>query len=231
MVGSASPSGAERSGAGGSGAGGSTRTDRRRAATRARILVAADRLFAERGYEATSVEGIADAADVAVRTIYLHFPSKAAMLLAYFDDWLDAFVAAIVARPVDEPIDRTVEAALGVMAREGWTDRRYDEMPAPYPTVEFLGGGPPEIAGHILHSWVRAQDVIAADARERGGHGVDSLVPRARAAAVFAAWVATLLVAGESAREGRQPPEASGHELGAALLAVIARGATPPPAP
>lgn len=203
----------------------STRTDRRRAATRERILRAADRLFAERGYEATSMEGIAEAADVAVRTIYLHFPSKAAMLLAYFDDWIAAFVAALAARPVDEPIDRAVEAALGVVAEGGWTDRRYDEAPVTYPTVEFLGGGPPEIAGHILHTWVRAQDAIAADVRERGGYGPDALEPRARAAAVFAAWVATLLVAGESLREGRQPPRPSGHSLGAALLQIIARGA------
>lgn len=202
-----------------------SRTDRRKAATRDRILRAADRLFAEQGYEATSMEGIAEAADVAVRTIYLHFRSKAAMLLAYFDGWLDAFVAAIAARPVDEPIDRTVQEALGTMTRSGWTDRRYEEMPAPYPTVEFMSGGPPEIAGHILHSWVRAQDAIAADARERGGFGPDALEPRARAAAVFAAWAATLLVVGESAREGRHPPEASGHELGSALLAIIARGA------
>ena len=37
------------------------------------------------------MEDISVAADVAVRTIYLHFDSKAAVLLTGFDDWLDDF--------------------------------------------------------------------------------------------------------------------------------------------
>ena len=185
---------------------------------------AADELFAERGYEATSIQAIAEQADVAVRTIYLHFPSKAAILLAHFDSWVEAFVAEIAACPVDEPVAQTVRAALDAMERSGWADRRYSETRLVYPTVEFLQGGSPEIAGHILHTWVKAQAAIAADARERGGLPPEALEPRARAAAVFAAWIATLLVAGENLAEGRTPPYASGNELGAALLETITRG-------
>ncbi|MBX3094511.1 MAG: TetR family transcriptional regulator [Cryobacterium sp.] len=196
---------------------------RRKAATRSRIITAADRLFTTRGYANTSMEDIADAADIAIRTIYLHFPSKAAIHLASFDSWLDAFVLAVVARPIEEPVADAVTAALQHMTASGWDDHSYGEMPGPHPTVEFLGSGPPEIAGHIMHSWVRAQDEIARDAVARGGFAPESLHPRARAAAVFAAWVATLLVARDGFEAASLPSEATGNTLGGEILRLFAR--------
>ena len=53
--------------------------------TRREILEAARRLFAERGYVATSVADIADAAGVAVQTIYARLGSKRGMLMALID--------------------------------------------------------------------------------------------------------------------------------------------------
>lgn len=68
--------------------------DARKAQTRQRIIRAADQLFATKGYVGTSMEDISIEADVAIRTIYLHFDSKAAVLLAYFDAWLDELLDA-----------------------------------------------------------------------------------------------------------------------------------------
>lgn len=200
-----------------------SRMDRRKAATRLRIVSAADKLFTRLGYANTSMEEIADAADVAIRTIYLHFPSKAAIHLAYFDSWLDAFVLAILARPIDEPVADAVTAALNDMELSGWEDHSYGEMSGPHPTVEFLGAGPPEIAGHIMHSWVRAQDEIARDAVARGSFPSGSLRPRARAAAVFAAWVATLLVARDGFESSSLPDDSTGNTLGGEILRLFAR--------
>jgi len=50
--------------------------------TRLRILDAAETLFADRGYPATTVEGIAGAAGVAVDTVYAAFGSKRGVLQA-----------------------------------------------------------------------------------------------------------------------------------------------------
>jgi AcrR family transcriptional regulator len=50
--------------------------------TRLRILDAAQRLFAEKGYAATTVEAIAAAAGVAVDTVYASFGSKRGVLQA-----------------------------------------------------------------------------------------------------------------------------------------------------
>src|SRR5437763_13117182 len=65
-----------------------TRVDRREQMarqTRRDILAAARRLFAERGYAATSINDIAAEAGVAVQTIYARLGSKRGMLLALVD--------------------------------------------------------------------------------------------------------------------------------------------------
>ena len=62
------------------------RRERKRAATRAAIIQAAERLFAERAYEAVTVDEIAAAADVAKGTVYNHFPSKEDVAAALADD-------------------------------------------------------------------------------------------------------------------------------------------------
>jgi AcrR family transcriptional regulator len=58
---------------------------RRGSSTRQRIMIEAARLFAEQGYDATSVDTIAQAAGIAAPSIYKHFPTKHAVLLAVTD--------------------------------------------------------------------------------------------------------------------------------------------------
>jgi AcrR family transcriptional regulator len=53
-----------------------------KAQTRQRLLDEAQRLFRERGYAATSLEQVADAADVTKGAIYGHFSSKEDLLLS-----------------------------------------------------------------------------------------------------------------------------------------------------
>ena len=50
--------------------------------TRQRLLAEAQRLFRERGYAATSLEQIADAAEVTKGAIYGHFASKEDLMLS-----------------------------------------------------------------------------------------------------------------------------------------------------
>jgi len=55
---------------------GSSRAERRRARTATAIRDAGERLFIGRGYSATTMEDLAEEADVAVGSIYAHFGSK-----------------------------------------------------------------------------------------------------------------------------------------------------------
>jgi len=68
----------------------------RRAATVAMILEGARRLFATNGFDATSIDDIAEAAGVAKGAVYHHFASKEAVFLRVLED----VQAAIAAAPV-----------------------------------------------------------------------------------------------------------------------------------
>lgn len=61
-------------------ASGEGRRERKKRELRGRIYEAARRLFVSQGFDATTVAQIAEAADVAQATFFLHFPSKAAVL-------------------------------------------------------------------------------------------------------------------------------------------------------
>ena len=203
------------------------RQERRKAATRAKIQAAAEVLFSEQGYSETSIEDISEAADVAVRTIYTHFPSKASIMLAYFDSWVDAFIGEVLQRPVEEPVIDTVRAALSAMNDAGWVDRVENDDVRVHPLVEHLGSGAPDIAGHILQRWMREMQNIAADTAARGSHPQGSLESTARGVAVFSAWIAAMSAARsrlESETPGMLPPHATGSSLGLDVFALITSG-------
>ena len=66
-----------------------TRQERKKQRTRALIRETAWELFAAHGYDATTIKAIADAADVAPRTVTIHFPAKDDLLFAD-DDYFGA---------------------------------------------------------------------------------------------------------------------------------------------
>jgi AcrR family transcriptional regulator len=89
--------------------------------TRRRIVAAARRLFAERGYAATSIEAVAEDVGVAVRTVYAAFGNKIAILGAICDEWLsDANVITLVMAAADAPDPRQVLGLLAQAARQQW---------------------------------------------------------------------------------------------------------------
>ena len=64
------------------------RADARR--NRERLLVAAGAAFAERGADDVSLEEIARRAGVGIGTLYRHFPTRRALLEAFYQDQVDA---------------------------------------------------------------------------------------------------------------------------------------------
>jgi AcrR family transcriptional regulator len=89
--------------------------EEKKAQTRQRLQEQALRLFAEHGYEATTVEQIAAAAGVSHMTFFRYFPTKEDVVLS--DDYDPMLAALIRARPRSEhPIVR-IHAAV----REGLT--------------------------------------------------------------------------------------------------------------
>lgn len=64
------------------------RREKKRELTRRQMLEAAQNLFLSKGFEDTSVDEIAEAADVAKGTFYYHFKSKSDVLLAMSLEYL-----------------------------------------------------------------------------------------------------------------------------------------------
>jgi AcrR family transcriptional regulator len=82
--------------------------ERKKQQTRETIARAAHTLFAERGYHATTLPEIAEAADVSTRTIFAYFPSKEDILFSEFALIKDALAQALAERPEGEDALETV---------------------------------------------------------------------------------------------------------------------------
>ena len=92
------------------------RRERKVAETRRAILDSARALFETEGYAETTVEQIADAADVAVRTFFRYFPTKESLLFAEFDEVRRTMLDELRARPVEEGPLQSVIQSLRSMA-------------------------------------------------------------------------------------------------------------------
>ena len=91
--------------------------ERKKARTRRALVEAALRLFAERGFEATTVAEIAEAADVSPRTFFTYFPAKEDVLFADAQDRIDRLQDALAKRAPDESLlDALRRAAREVLA-------------------------------------------------------------------------------------------------------------------
>jgi AcrR family transcriptional regulator len=78
--------------------------ERSKARRRAAIIRAAYELFAERGYDATTVADIAEAAEVSPRTVAMYFPAKQDIALSRFSDGVASLTDAIRDRQPGETL-------------------------------------------------------------------------------------------------------------------------------
>src|ERR1700676_5281380 len=69
--------------------------ERKKQKTRDTIIKVALELFTERGYEQTTIAEIAEAADVAPRTIFAYFPSKEDILFCDLPDVQERLAQAL----------------------------------------------------------------------------------------------------------------------------------------
>ena len=99
------------------------RRGRKRSQTRAALADAALRLFAEKGYDNTTIEDITDVVDVSSRTFYQYFASKEDVLFTDVDH--EPFLAAIRAQPSDSSDLEAIRDAY--LVRMPNKDRSVDE--------------------------------------------------------------------------------------------------------
>jgi AcrR family transcriptional regulator len=140
----------------------------RRAATTEAILKAGRRLFGERGFAATTIDDIAEAARVAKGAVYHHFATKEAVFEAVFEQ---------VSHDLVLEIDRAARTEKDVLAAMVAGTQHYFAACAKGPTGQIILRDGPAVLG-----WERWREI---DARHFGGK-----IPRALAAAMDASLIA-----------------------------------------
>ncbi len=143
----------------------------------AEVEAVALELFAARGFDAVTVEEIATAARISVRTFYRCFAAKEAVLQVQLDRRGEALRAALAARPEDEAPLRSMRIALDAVVSAEDPDllRRWISVisATPHLVQSVLGG-----------IQLKTQPLIAAFFAERLGTELDSFEPIVLAAAV-----------------------------------------------
>jgi AcrR family transcriptional regulator len=105
------------------------------ATTRARLQREALRLFADRGYDETTIADIAAAAGVTQMTFFRYFPAKE---LVVVDDPYDPAIAhSVAAQATDLPVVERVRRGL-LAAWEQLEEARLRGLPRVFRTVEFV---------------------------------------------------------------------------------------------
>jgi AcrR family transcriptional regulator len=144
------------------------RRERKKAATRKAIADAAVSLFLEHGYHAVSVKQIADAADVAVATVFAHFPDgKPALIFDEDTSREESLVAVVRGRAPGQPVlDALQEAFLA-----NYEERQQTEE---FRAFTKLIEETPELALYFRTMWLRHERALAdAIASETGADSGD----------------------------------------------------------
>jgi AcrR family transcriptional regulator len=162
--------------------------ERKRAKVRRDIQSNAMRLFHQHGYEATTVQQIAEAAVISESTFYRYFPTKADIVMQ--DDLDPVFVRAFRAQPPElsavDAVRAAATSALGSLsARDVAHQRERMEL------IQAV----PELRALMLDQFVIGLDLLADELALRTGRPADDLAVRALAGAVVGVGLAVISTA------------------------------------
>ncbi|HEY1016963.1 MAG TPA: TetR family transcriptional regulator [Herpetosiphonaceae bacterium] len=185
--------------------------ERKRRQTRERLIAGAMRLFLERGFDSTTIEAIAAAADVARRTFFHYFASKEDLVFAWQDASDEAINAALAAQPAGAaPLRATEEALVAAISQFD-----HEQTLA----LARLIHETPTLHAREQAKYARLEQALAATLAARMGRQPGDLEPQLVAmAAIGALRVGT---AAWLAEGGREHPVAYARRAFAALRAAL----------
>ncbi len=155
--------------------------ERRKIATREALETAALRLFVRDGFDHTTVDDIAAAADVARRTFFRYFESKEAVVFARSAEQLELLKLSLQSRPVDEPVLTAIRAAILDLSASQEDDRDRQLVRA---TITVNA---PSVQAHGALLTAEWSATIAAFVRERLDASLDDMRPDTIAGATVGA--------------------------------------------
>jgi AcrR family transcriptional regulator len=185
--------------------------ERKRQQTRERLTRAAMALFLERGFEATTLDDIAAAADISRRSFFHYFASKEDVVFAWHDEFTAALTAVIAARPAGESMLSTAENAIAAMVRQ--------LEPGEAMAMAQLKRDNPALQARDQVKYEKLERALAEALGKRAGHKTEKL--QARLVAMIA--TGAMRIGGElwAAEGARENPEALVKRTFAAIRAII----------
>jgi AcrR family transcriptional regulator len=185
--------------------------ERRRQQTRERLTRVAMALFLERGFEATTLDDIAAAADISRRSFFHYFASKEDVVFAWHEEFTVALTAAIAARPAGESMLSAAENAIAALAKQ----LEPDEAMA----MAQLKRDNPALQARDQVKYEKLERALAEALGKRAGHKTERL--QARLVAMIA--TGAMRIGGElwAAEGAREKPEALVKRTFAAIRAIF----------
>jgi AcrR family transcriptional regulator len=164
--------------------------ERKKARTRAVIREQALRLFSEQGYQSTTVEQIAEAAEVSPSTFFRYFPTKEDVVLQ--DDFDPIAIEKFEAQPPGlHPV-----AALRAAITEAFAELPADQIEQ-WHEVTRLTMAVPELRARTLDNFTQSVTMAAELIAKRQGRDPSDLAVRTVAGAVVGVGLSVMMAAAE----------------------------------
>ena len=198
--------------------------ERKKLRTREALVDAAFDLFERKGFEATTIDEIAEQVELSPRTFFRHFGSKEDVALTLMERQFAAIFDALAARPAREPVVTALRHATVEMIRSCEGGKAGID-PERFSCAQKLIAGNPSIRGRALELAATRLDELAKHVAKR--MGVDPATdPRPTlVAAVATTAVQTAMVAWRELE-----PETLSSVLADRALALLEEGINYPSA-
>jgi AcrR family transcriptional regulator len=160
--------------------------ERKKARTRASIREHALRLFREQGYDATTVDQIAEAAEISPSTFFRYFPTKEDVVLQ------DDFDILAIGSFLEQPPELSLVGAFRAAAKETLASVSEAELAGLKDTTALIMTVP-ELRARAMDEYSRTINVIASAAAQRTGRSADDPAVMTAAGAIVGVIMAATL--------------------------------------
>ncbi|MFC4534329.1 TetR family transcriptional regulator [Sphaerisporangium dianthi] len=159
--------------------------ERKKAKTRRTIQEHAMRLFVEQGYDTTTIEQIAEAAEVSPSTFFRYFPTKEDVVIQ--DDYDPMIAAAFIAQPAT----LTPLAAMRAAIRQVFAEVFPHEQETILRRIELVWSIP-ALRARQVEGQIATMSMLREAIAERTGVPEDDFRLRVFTGAVVGAWIAAI---------------------------------------
>jgi AcrR family transcriptional regulator len=135
--------------------------ERKQERQRAQIVAVGMRFFTDQGFDATTVDQIAEAAEVSRRTLFRYFGTKGDIVMDWARGTTDTLCAALRERPQDEPPLESLRAAFQALNHSFTGDVRAIHAQA------LMSERTPSLRPYSLLKYAQWEDALADVLRER----------------------------------------------------------------